>query len=175
MPLTPTLTEYAAMVALRDALLVICATNTDVIRGDDNRVPAPTTTGNYVVMSSRQRLRLATNTETWEPVDADAIDLTTPTRWIIQVDSHGPQADMNAQAVMMAMRSAYGVRLLADTGFVPLHADDPQYLPFLNDAGQYEYRWVLAVHLQGNPTVSTPQEFADTVAANVVLADSGAA
>lgn len=90
------------------------------------------------------------------------------TEFVFQLDFHTKDfsaADL-AQTVSTVLRDPYGVSLFAeqttDYGVVPLYGDDPQYRPFINAAQAYEWRWSLDVHLQANPVVTVPQEFADS-------------
>jgi hypothetical protein len=46
---------------------------------------------------------------------------------------------------------------------VPLYADDPRYMPFVNENQQYEWRWVLEACFQVNQTVVVPKQYADAV------------
>lgn len=90
---------------------------------------------------------------------------------VMQLDVHGPGSTDNAQTISTLMRSAYAVDQLAPSGLAPLYADDPRQLPFINAANQFEDRWSVDVHLQINPVVSAPQQFADAVTLTIVDVD----
>lgn len=87
------------------------------------------------------------------------------TEVVVQLDFHSANntASDLAQTVAAAFRDPYGVDLLKGTGVVPLYADDPRYVPFINENQQYEWRWVLETHMQINPIVTLPQQYADDV------------
>ena len=94
---------------------------------------------------------------------------------VVQLDFHGGNdtlaGDM-AQTVSTLLRDPYGVTFFGSlapplNGVVPLYADDPRQMPFINAESQYEWRWVLEAHLQVNQTVSVPQLYADAAAVEV--------
>lgn len=99
-------------------------------------------------------------------------DLLQSTRFLVQLDVHGPNSGDNAQVVSTIFRDEYGVDLfsaqclalgLDQSAVVPLYADDPNQVPFVNDQDQYENRWVIEAYLQANEHLTTPQQYTDTV------------
>lgn len=93
---------------------------------------------------------------------------------VVQLDFHSEDnsaSDM-AQTVSTVLRDESGVDLFAAQGggVVPLYADDPRYMPFLNENQQSEWRWVLEVHMQINQVVSLPQQYADQIVVGVISA-----
>jgi hypothetical protein len=111
-----------------------------------------------------------------QTMSAGAKTLTQSAEVTIQVDFHSSDTTAGdfAQTVSTALRDEYGVNFFAGlsaplNGVVPLHADDPRQTPFVNDQGQYEYRWTLEVCLQARQTVQVPLQYAD--AAIVALED----
>lgn len=99
-------------------------------------------------------------------------DLLQSTRFLVQLDVHGPNSGDNAQVVSTIFRDEYGVDLfsaqclalgLDQSAVVPLYADDPNQVPFINDQDQYENRWVIEAYLQANEHLTTPQQYTDTV------------
>lgn len=91
------------------------------------------------------------------------------TEVVMQIDVHGPASTDNAQTIQQLFRDEYAVRQFAGTGVSPLYCDDPRQVPFITAASQFEDRWTLEAHLQIDPTVVVPQEYAD--AATVDLYD----
>ncbi len=96
----------------------------------------------------------------------------------IQLDFHsdnGTSGDM-AQTVSTLFRDDFAVQQFANQspnyGVVPLLADDPKQIPFLNDQQQYEFRWVVEAMLQANPVVSIPQQFADLASVKIISVDA---
>lgn len=96
----------------------------------------------------------------------------------VQLDFHSSDltaADM-AVIVATAFRDEYAVERFAaqdpNYGVAPLYADDPRYVPFLNENQQSEWRWVLEAVLQINPVAVVPQQFADAVTVSLVDVDA---
>jgi hypothetical protein len=91
---------------------------------------------------------------------------TQPTEVTYQVDVHGPNSANNAQMISTLFRDSYAVGNFVATGLsmMPLYADEPKQIPFLNAEQQYETRWVVEAAIQVNQTVSNvPQEFMDHI------------
>jgi hypothetical protein len=89
-------------------------------------------------------------------------------RAVVQLDFHTADttaADL-AQTVSTTLRDEFGVDFFSalpmpQNSIAPLYADDPRYVPFVNDQGQYEWRVTLDAHFQVNQIVSVPIEYAD--------------
>lgn len=113
------------------------------------------------------------------PFFAGARSMTQSARVVVQCDFHAADntaSDM-AQTVATALRDEYGVNFFAAldaplNGVVPLHADDPRYMPFVNDQEQWEWRWVLDVHLEVEQIVTVPQTYADSATIDVIDVDA---
>lgn len=93
----------------------------------------------------------------------------------VQLDFHSADntaADL-AQIASTTLRDPYGVEVFAATGLgvVPLHSDDPRYMPFINENAQYEWRWVLECCLQCNQTVQISQQYMDALSVDLVSVD----
>ncbi len=97
----------------------------------------------------------------------------------VQMDFHSANdtdaGDM-AQTVSTTLRDDFGVQQFANQspnyGVVPLYADDPKMLPFLNAEQAYEWRFVVEAVLQVNQVVSVSQQFADVVTVDVISVDA---
>jgi hypothetical protein len=118
-------------------------------------------TGTYTVSGSQTIASGTLSAGTWE--------LTQGAEIVVQLDFHS--ADLTAsdlaQAVSTAFRDDYGTTFFAGlapplNGIAPLYADDPKQLPFINEAEQYEWRWVLEAKLQVNQAVTFPLQFFDS-------------
>jgi hypothetical protein len=173
--LTPSPNEDALFVALRAFLLLILPAGVEVIQGQTNRVASPKSV-DYVVIWPTGRTRQATNVDTWDTSDPApvTIDVSASTRFTVQIEAHGPNGGDNAQVMVTMLRSFYAVDNFP-AGIAPLYADDPQQLPFMTGENQYEDRWVIMAQIQMTPLVSTPAQFADSLAVTVAVpADTGA-
>lgn len=94
----------------------------------------------------------------------------------VQLDFHSEndtEAANMAQTVATLLRDDYGVTSFANqpSGVVPLFADDPRQMPFVNDQQQYEWRWILEAKFQVNQQVTVSQEYADAVNVGLVEVD----
>ena len=97
----------------------------------------------------------------------------------VQLDFHtadNSASDM-AQTVSTLLRDLYGTDFFRTqpapfNAITPLYADDPRYMPFINENQQYEWRWTLDCCLQINQVVATPQQFADTAVIGLIEVDS---
>lgn len=130
---------------------------------------SPGGTGTYTIsppqtLSSRTLLAGSSNVEQ-------------STEIVMQIDVHGPNSADNAQVISTLFRDDFGVQQLATAAIAiaPLYADDPKQMPFVNAANQYEDRWVVEAHLQVNPVVTIPQQFADALSLDVIDLETPAA
>lgn len=114
-----------------------------------------------------------------QTLSAGGLDLEQGQKLTVQLDFHSadPLKEGNmAATVSTLMRDAYATRQFRsqspDYGVVPLLADDPRQMPFLNEAQQYEWRWIVEAWLQSNVVVSVPQEFADSAEIQIVSVEA---
>jgi hypothetical protein len=100
-------------------------------------------------------------------------------RVTVQLDFHSANdtdaGDM-ASIVSTCLRDGFGVQQFANQspnyGVVPLYADDARQAPFLDEASQVEFRWVVECVLQANVLVVLPQTYADAVDLGLVSVDA---
>lgn len=167
MSVTLSLTESQAITALRSFLLGILPDGTEVVRGQDNRVPEPQG-DDFVTMTPIGRERLETNVDTYTDGYPDAPStksILQPTKVTVQLDVHGPASADNAQIITTLFRDEYATDAFAASGFdvTPLYANDAHQMPFVNGEQQVEDRWVVDVVMQCNPVVGVPQQFASQI------------
>lgn len=171
MSVTLSLTQEQTFTALRNFLISVLPAGVDVIQAQQNRTPEPSG-DDFVTMTPLVRTRLATDITTFAdgfPVDPQTRSDLQETQFSVQLDVHGPNSADNSQIITTLFRSDYAVDQFATSGFdvTPLYTSEPKQIPYLNGEQQIEDRWIVDVELQCNPTVTTPQQFAD--AANVSL------
>lgn len=118
--------------------------------------------GTYVVAPS-QNLAGETLSAGWKTLTQTAIA-------DVEIDFHSPDtlAGDFAQIVSTAIRDEFGVDFFAGlaaplNGVVPLYADDPHQVPFINAENQYEWRWILEAKVEVDQSIRVPQQFADAV------------
>lgn len=161
------ISDDTILTALRALLLAILPSGTEVIAGQTNRVPEPASP-DFVTMIPLSRSSLSTTVEDWTHAGTPvALDNTRDMQVTVQLDIHGPGAADNATLVTMLVRSDFACRQMAGTGVQPLYTTDPLQMPYINGANQYENRWTMNVATQVTPLVSTPMQFADSVAVTI--------
>lgn len=108
-----------------------------------------------------------------QAIAGGTIEALQPTEVVVQLDVHGPASADNAQIVSTLLRDNYAVQSFVDSGFdvVPLFADDPRQIPFVNENQAVENRWIIEAHLQVNSIVGIPQQYADVVEVEVINVD----
>lgn len=108
-----------------------------------------------------------------ETMSAGRVDILQSTEIVFQIDVHGPSSAENAQTITTLFRDASAVDLLSSEAITitPFYADDPRQVPFETAADQYEDRWIVEAHLQVDPIVSIPAQFADAVTVTPVVID----
>lgn len=176
--MTPTLslTEEQTLTAVRAFLINLTGDGTgrdiEVVTGQDNRV-APPQSANYIVMTSMLSGMLETSTETYydgsfdmPPTPAVRMNLL-PSDVTVQLDVHGPRSKDLATTIAGMVRTDYCVDALAASGFdvTPLYANDPHQSAFSNGEQQIENCWIVDMHVQCNPIVTTGQDFFTEVSA----------
>ena len=155
--------------------LLIGSTVFGVGVADGTRVKAfGTGTGGLGVYTMTNSQTLSSRT-----LSAGAENIEQGVKHTIQLDFHAPKiADAGdlATVVSTLFRDAYAVQSFKNQtnnyGVVPLLADDPRQMPFLNDQQQYESRWVVEAMLQANAVVIVPQQFADSASVEVIDVDA---
>lgn len=169
MAATISLTETQVFTVLRAFVLAQIAA-VEVLKGQNNRVSMPPK-GNFIIMTPMMRERLATNVTAYSDLKNNGTRADTqPTRYTVQFDVYGPAATDNAQKLQTLFRSDVACQAFTASGLAmqALYTTDPRQMPFVNGEQQYEDRWTLDIALQINPTVTTPQEFADELAVTLV-------
>lgn len=104
-------------------------------------------------------------------LSAGSESITQHTEVTYQLDVHGPNSPDNAQTISTLFRDDFAVQQFLASGFdvVPLYADDPKQIPFINAEQQTETRWVIEAVMQANQTIAgLPQQFADQLEISTV-------
>lgn len=128
--------------------------------------------GTYAVSPNNQSVGSTT-------LSAGSESIEQPTEMIIQCDFHSANVldsgDM-IQTSSTLFRDTFGTDFFSAltpplNSVVPLYSDDPVQRPFINDASQYETRWVADFHLQANPILQIGQQFSDSITAGLIDVD----
>ena len=155
----PSITDKQVFEAIRDFLLLVLPTGTEVVRSLNNKVAMPK--GNFVTMQAVTQSRLATNiqTDTLDLIDGDYSQITQKTEISIQVDIYSETASNQASVISTLFRDAFAYDSFPEN-IKPLYCDDPKQIVFVNDAMQYEKRFMIMLYLQYDPTVTVNTQLA---------------
>lgn len=167
MSITPV--DDAVYTALGNFLNTIMDGAAEVVRQLDNRVPMPD--GPFVTMGPSSMQRLSWPMGSYDR-DAGLRKFEQHTRYTIQLDFYGPQSHDQAWSVATLFFTEYGVQQFKPGGVSPLYCDDPHQMPLIDGEQQFEQRWSFNVHVQYNPVISVPQEFADELEIGLIEVDS---
>ncbi len=170
MSATIDITADAVMTALRAFLMHVLPTGTQVVTGQQNLVPLPL--GRVVVMTPLMQTAMDVPTREYDR-KADAVGKKQSKDWRVQLDCYGDNAADAAAMLQTVFRTDYAFDWMADDYAIrPLWAEDPRNMAFINEASNYENRWMLEVHLQANQTTTLPQQFAEQLAIGTVEVDT---
>lgn len=95
-----------------------------------------------------------------------------PTRFVVQLDVHGPSSGVNVKTVEALFYSAFASDFFATNGYPVevLETGSAVQLTFVDAEDQFEERWTLDVHLEIDPVLGTPIQFFDQAHVGVVEA-----
>lgn len=169
MSATIDITKDAVVTALR-AFILHALPGVQVVEGQQNHVPLPL--GRVVVMTPLMQTAMNVPTTHYAPASG-TVGKRQSTDWRVQLDVYGEGAEDAATILAALFRSDVAFEWLAnhDHPIRPLYAGEPKNMAFINDAMNYEDRWMLEVHLHANPTVSVSQQFADSLSVGLVAAN----
>ncbi|MFK2876892.1 phage neck terminator protein [Rhodanobacter hydrolyticus] len=175
MTATIDITDQDVFGAVRSLLLSILPAGTEVVQGQDNRVPMPLqgANGGFVVMTSAGQTRLAYNATNYTPGTANpGTKMMQPaTQYAVQLDFYGPSSAAWAAMTQAVFRDEYATDDMP-ANIQPLYADDPMQMPLIDGEEQYEQRWKLTANVQYNPQITVPQNFGDTFPIGVNSVDA---
>lgn len=155
------------MTGLRTFLLSCVPAGVEVFQSQANRVVEPAG-ADFIVMTPTMRERLSTNSDTWpKTVNPDHMDRSHSSQITVQLDIHGPNGSDYALVIATLFRDDYGCDAMQAAGITPYYATDGMQMPFINAENQYENRWTMKLTLSSSAIVSTPQDFAATLAATL--------
>lgn len=168
---SPTITEIATKV--RAFLLTLVPAGVEVVRGLDNKVPEPPASPGFIAMTLVRQERLRTNVDHYSdppPFDASTRAVEQGTQLALQCDCYGADSAAWAAQISTYLRSDIACDALAPE-VAPLYAEEPIMAPLVDGERKYEQRWIVGAILQANFTTVTPQQFAGTLAVDVINVD----
>lgn len=155
----PSVTQSDVLKAVGDFLVNVLPNGFSVIPALDNLVAPPVT--NYAAMQIVTQSRLATNiqTDTLDLADGDYSQITQKIELSIQVDVYSETASDQSNVISTLFRDAYAYNFFPEN-IKPLYCDDPKQIVFVNDAMQYEKRFMIMLYLQYDPVVTVDTQLA---------------
>lgn len=168
-PVLPTLDDV--MTQVRAFVLDVVPPGIEVVQGIDNGVPMPA--AGYVLMTAIFQLRLRTNQNSYDDPASPGVGaeyLEQGTRLDVQLDCYGPASAGWATALSTLLRDERGCEALAPV-CAPLYADDPRMMPLVTGEERYLQRWAVTAVLQVNFVTTLSQQFADTLAVDIINVD----
>lgn len=158
---------YKALVAF---LTSIVPAGVPVLRALPNRTSMPAAVPGFVVVQAlfTDRLRMAVDTY---PAGTAEI----PTDYTVeqgieipfQVDFYGKHSGTWSAMFSTLFQDTYGCNALAPN-CQPLYCNEGRMMPLTDEEKQYEERWCLDAHLQWNPVVTAPQQYADELTLTLI-------
>ncbi|MBO1326051.1 hypothetical protein K2X14_10205 [Acetobacter sp. TBRC 12305] len=165
--LTPTQSQLYA--AFRAWLVSVLPGGVQVVRGQQNRAAPPLCA--FVTMLITGSERLATSgwryTATTREV-SEAVQIS------LQLGVFGPDAHDHAQAVAALWRDMQAVDFFTAQAMpiTPLYVSHARQVPLSDGEHQYQACWMLDLDMQVTFSLSLEQDFATTLSAATVLADT---
>lgn len=144
----------------------------EVVRIPTNRTPMPKFYP-FITMAPIHRTEIA-----WPVPSAPSDPATQPqtqgttaaTNYRIQLSSYGPTAGDCIQILHTILNSANAFDFFnAQTprGVYPLYADDPHQVTINDEEAESSVRWIMDIHLQYNPTLTTTIQTASAVSVGI--------
>ncbi|UCL84499.1 LIC_12616 family protein [Pseudomonas sp. HS-18] len=169
MPSTVNVTEADLFTALRSFLLAVLGETFQVFKAQGNQVSMPK--GSFVMMTPLFIDGLSTNVVDYDRATGTRHDTRT-TQFRVQLDVYGAEASANSNIIATLFRSEYATDLMASGPLQPFYATDPKQNVMTNSEQQYEDRWTFELYMQFNPTITSPQQFAEALQINLAEVDT---
>ena len=166
--------ESQILAAARAWLLAVLPVGTEVVRGQDNRVPQPRGPC-FAVLTPGQLEPLSTQVtgyaDTAPPSSSSRCDRLS-CRLTLMLDLYGPNGADLAQTVAGLFALGPELAPWPDPAIQPLYAEAPRQGPFLDGERQMEECWRLPLLLQINQTLTTAQDFAAVLTPTLIEVDT---
>ncbi|WP_182356665.1 phage neck terminator protein [Komagataeibacter europaeus] len=163
-------TESGIYTAMRAWLMEILPSGMRVIQGQQNRQAAPIDP--FAVMTIIGRERIATNGWTYDGLSARTV--TEQVRITMQISLFGPASSNQMQLVTALWRDMNAADYFRSQSvpIAPLTTSTTRQLGFITGEKQYEDCWAVDLSMQVNLTVTTPQQFANSIPVTLIEVDT---
>lgn len=126
----------------------------EVVQGYSNNVPLPNAP--FVLMNIINESDVSTNVHKYDKA-AQIATVTRTVETMMQLDFYGEQSGETARIFVNLWRDYHATERL--TKCQPLFCEQPKYLPWSNEYGEFEQRWLVTAYLSYNPAVTHAQDF----------------
>lgn len=152
-------------------IVSIVPAGTTVLRGPIDRAAYPNVDFVLITPVGRSDLRTPVVTDDDPGTGQGTATWEQATEVELQIDLYGDTFGADWCAMFSAMwKTEYACDALG-AACSPLFTDGGRMIPLVTGEEQYDERWLVRTFLQYNPTVSTPQDYADTVDITVISVD----
>lgn len=158
---TQTLTQDAIYTAVRAYLKEFLGYDDEhVRRAYVDNVPLPTYP--FVLVTLEKNTGNATNEHSYN-AGAGTKTISTSQIFDVQLDFYGPDSNDDAEVIEQIFRDAVSTDYFADSGLVPLYADDVIQTGRTDENQNFMVRNTLTLHFNAHPQVTLAQDFFNVV------------
>ena len=136
-----------------------------IVRGYQNGMPLPID-GIVITFITETDLDQLSYSEVTNPdLISQTVTVQTAVKTMMQVDCYGELGQARARQIATMFKNPYACERLQSCQ--PLDYRPPKNLPFVNEASEYEPRWMMEIDMQYNPHYTYQQESTKTITVDI--------
>ena len=136
-----------------------------IVRGYQNGMPLPID-GIVITFITETDLDQLSYSEVTNPdLISQTVTVQTAVKTMMQVDCYGELGQARARQIATMFKSPYACERLQSCQ--PLDYRPPKNLSFVNEASEYEARWMVEIDMQYNPHYTYRQESTKTITVDI--------
>lgn len=136
-----------------------------IVRGYQNGMPLPID-GIVITFITETDLDQLSYSEVTNPdLISQTVTVQTAVKTMMQVDCYGDLGQARARQIATMFKSPYACERLQSCQ--PLDYRPPKNLSFVNEASEYEPRWMVEIDMQYNPHYTYHQESTKTITVDI--------
>lgn len=136
-----------------------------IVQGYQNGVPLPID-GIVITFITETDLDQLSYSEVTNPdLISQTVTVQTAVKTMMQVDCYGELGQARARQIATMFKSPYACERLQSCK--PLDYRSPKNLSFVNEASEYEARWMVEIDMQYNPHYTYRQESTKTITVDI--------
>lgn len=136
-----------------------------IVQGYQNGVPLPID-GIVITFITESDLDQLSYSEVTNPdLISQTVTVQTAVKTMMQVDCYGDLGQARARQIATMFKSPYACERLQSCK--PLDYRPPKNLSFVNEAAEYEPRWMVEIDMQYNPHYTYRQESTKTITVDI--------